>query len=842
MRRCAATRVRKLALWATVAGSGLLAASAAAAIQASFDCSPSCAVPAGTSITFTSTSTSTTTIRDYAWDLDGDGLYGSADTPAEPEGTDVTSAQRAFPQAGSFTVGLRVRNIARETSFATRTVSVSERMPPIDEPPTVPSPFQPAQFLQPLASADDLCPGTRPRARVLLRGCSLLDAIVSPAALIESVENSIGKARKSLGAPRGLRRLTKRSRKLLGTGLKRLQLAGRRVSLAPCDGSQTAGLAVRSAAKGAKGVGNAVEKSQRDIVLQASRAWRRRFPEKGDSDVFNARFHLLSLKREFTRDALADLRAVRRLMGAACEASEGQKRLRSRVVSVDNATGLAELSNGRQVAFGAARDVDGLAPGAMVSARGVALQGRLFVAETLNVVGELEAKLSACTFTPQIAPVQDFSQGYAEIVYHDQRGYRTDFGIYALERGMGIGAVRGTGCTKDDYALNVFLTYRDSADVKVTKLIGVLRGFPGGEAPARIPMDVKSKSGVLSFELYGLDCEQQGDIPLCGSEELEFKISSPAVIRKQGGWGKAVFNVDLFSVEDGSETDFDVATLEGVEAPLLPGAGVFGVGYGLSDGKSLRPQRKFISMGEQFAVHDDIPSATDPGGLLGAYVYGTRNGFPYQYVARLPDIVTDVVRFCPNISPAFYRLPWKAGTLEKVTQGNNNEPTHSGEQAFAFDFKMPKYTFGYATRGGVVTLVEEDRTEQSNPNVVKYVNQISGETVDLWQPGNTLIIKHQDGTYSFYTHMQPKGVYPKKDDVVERGDKIIVVGNTGNVTGPHLHYHVTTTGQTEDEALGNTILIRFEVTPIYAPGQVVPVCRVPKRNEVWASTNSKPSS
>jgi murein DD-endopeptidase MepM/ murein hydrolase activator NlpD len=842
MRRSASNHGRKLALGAAVAGSALLAASAAGAIQASFDCSPSCAVPPGTSITFASNSTSTSAISDYAWDLDGDGLYGSADRPAEPEGTDVRRAQRTFPRAGSFTVGLRVRNIAREASFATRTVTVSAPMPPTGEQPLGPSPFQPLQLLQPAASADDLCPGTQPRARVLLRGCSLLDAIVSPAALIESVGDSIGTARGSLGATRGLRRLTNRSRNLLGTGMKRLQLAGRRVSLAPCAGSQTAGLALRSATSGAEGIANAVEKTQRDIVLQASRAWRRRFPEKGDSDAFHARFHLLSLKRQLTQDAVADLRAVRRLMGAACEASNGSQRLRARVVSLDNATGLAELSDGRQLAFGAARDVDGLAPGAMVSARGVALQGGLFVAETLNVVGDLEATLSACTFTPQIAPVQDFSQGYAEILYQDQRGYRGDLDIYQLERGMGLGAVRGPNCPKDDYALNVFLTYRNTAETKVKKLIGVLRGFPSGEAPARIPMDIKSKTGVLSFELYGLDCELEGDIPLCGGEQLEFKRSSSAVIRKQGGWGKAVFDVDLFSVEDGSQTDFDVATLDGVEAPLLPGAGVFGVGYGLSDGESLRPQRKFISMGEQFAVHDDIPSATDPGGLLSAYVYGTRNGFPYQYVAKLPDIVTDVVRFCPNISPAFYRLPWKAGTYEKVTQGNNNQPTHSGGQAFAFDFKMPKFTIGYATRGGVVTLVEEDRTKQSNPNTVKYVKQISGGTVDLWQPGNTLIIKHQDSTYSLYTHMQPKGVYPEEGDVVERGDKIIVIGNTGNITGPHLHYHVTTTGETEGAALGNTILIRFEVTPIYAPGQVVPVCRVPKRNEVWASTNSKPSS
>jgi murein DD-endopeptidase MepM/ murein hydrolase activator NlpD len=35
------------------------------------------------------------------------------------------------------------------------------------------------------------------------------------------------------------------------------------------------------------------------------------------------------------------------------------------------------------------------------------------------------------------------------------------------------------------------------------------------------------------------------------------------------------------------------------------------------------------------------------------------------------------------------------------------------------------------------------------------------------------------------------GVVPQEGDYVERGDVIIVVGNTGNSTGAHLHYHVT---------------------------------------------------
>jgi Peptidase family M23 len=112
--------------------------------------------------------------------------------------------------------------------------------------------------------------------------------------------------------------------------------------------------------------------------------------------------------------------------------------------------------------------------------------------------------------------------------------------------------------------------------------------------------------------------------------------------------------------------------------------------------------------------------------------------------------------------------------------------THYGGQKYAFDFRMGPFTIGRATRGGLVTLVVEDRNKTSNPLNVK-------AGLEQWLPGNLLLIRHQDGSTSFYTHMPKNGVVPTEGDYVERGDVIIVVGNTGNSTGAHLHYHVTST-------------------------------------------------
>lgn len=56
--------------------------------------------------------------------------------------------------------------------------------------------------------------------------------------------------------------------------------------------------------------------------------------------------------------------------------------------------------------------------------------------------------------------------------------------------------------------------------------------------------------------------------------------------------------------------------------------------------------------------------------------------------------------------------------------------------------------------------------------------------------GNTVIIDHGGGVWTLYGHIQNKGILVKKGDTVKRGQKIALVGSTGNSTGPHLHFEV----------------------------------------------------
>ncbi|MFK4145517.1 M23 family metallopeptidase [Streptomyces sp. NPDC004065] len=57
--------------------------------------------------------------------------------------------------------------------------------------------------------------------------------------------------------------------------------------------------------------------------------------------------------------------------------------------------------------------------------------------------------------------------------------------------------------------------------------------------------------------------------------------------------------------------------------------------------------------------------------------------------------------------------------------------------------------------------------------------------------GNAIVIKHANGQYSQYAHLSRIDV--KVGQVVATGQHIALSGNTGNSTGPHLHFEIRTT-------------------------------------------------
>ena len=56
--------------------------------------------------------------------------------------------------------------------------------------------------------------------------------------------------------------------------------------------------------------------------------------------------------------------------------------------------------------------------------------------------------------------------------------------------------------------------------------------------------------------------------------------------------------------------------------------------------------------------------------------------------------------------------------------------------------------------------------------------------------GNMIVVDIGNGAFAFYAHLQRDSLKVKLGDTVKTGQPLALLGNTGNSTGPHLHFHV----------------------------------------------------
>ena len=134
-----------------------------------------------------------------------------------------------------------------------------------------------------------------------------------------------------------------------------------------------------------------------------------------------------------------------------------------------------------------------------------------------------------------------------------------------------------------------------------------------------------------------------------------------------------------------------------------------------------------------------------------------------------------------------YPLPWRGGPF-RLTQGPGGRYSHTGPKGrYAMDIAMPVGTPIVAARGGMIIKTENSQSGRgTNP------------------AGNFVRVLHDDGTMGVYLHLKQNSVQVHEGQRVQAGDLLAQSGNTGNSTGPHLHFVV-------QKNIGlNTVSIPFE--------------------------------
>ncbi|MGG2398523.1 peptidoglycan DD-metalloendopeptidase family protein [Pseudomonas sp. SH1-B] len=143
---------------------------------------------------------------------------------------------------------------------------------------------------------------------------------------------------------------------------------------------------------------------------------------------------------------------------------------------------------------------------------------------------------------------------------------------------------------------------------------------------------------------------------------------------------------------------------------------------------------------------------------------------PLRYKPKLHYALGD-----PRLQPSIHRypLPWRGGPFRQ-TQGANGTYSHfTAKGRYAVDIAMPEGTPIVAARAGMVVKTENQQSGRGNNPA-----------------GNFVRILHDDGTMGVYLHLMKGSVSVREGQRVETGSLLARSGNTGNSTGPHLHFVV----------------------------------------------------
>ncbi|MGC4105703.1 MAG: peptidoglycan DD-metalloendopeptidase family protein [Thermomicrobiales bacterium] len=187
-------------------------------------------------------------------------------------------------------------------------------------------------------------------------------------------------------------------------------------------------------------------------------------------------------------------------------------------------------------------------------------------------------------------------------------------------------------------------------------------------------------------------------------------------------------------------------------------------------------------------------------------------------------------------STVTYRLPWQEGAWFTFWGGDTefeNYHAVSPSQRHAYDIVVWKdgstfdgdgsqadqyWIWGQpltAPAAGTVVEVLNDQPDQKPGPPLAETNPDAFKT--LHPAGNHIVLQTADHEFVFMAHMQRGSVRVQQGDILEAGDIVGLVGNSGNTSEPHLHIHVQNVEGFSDPKAAGLPLIFSSLTVDGAP-------------------------